>query len=329
MRRRRAGPSSTSASAAGGLAATYAALAVGAAIAAAGSRAGGRLRAASSTRGRHLRTRRLLVRWPRWCSWRARRSGGSRSRAAAPGCGSTVLDVGQGDAILLQPAARPRSWSTAGRRATTSPRSSRGRGRAARRRDRHPRPVRPRRRDRGAARPLPGRPARLRAARAGDRSRRRGPRGATPVRVAAGRVLRSGGLRLEVLWPPPELLGRRRPMPTQTSWRWSCSPAGATSRCCSAPTRRRRRCRSTPARSTCSRSPTTAATTPAWRPAGRAAAAAGGDLGRRRTTPTATRPRRPWRRSPRTASARCGPTATATIAIDVGRRSIEVHGMTD
>lgn len=32
--------------------------------------------------------------------------------------------------------------------------------------------------------------------------------GAQPHRVAAGQELRSGGLRLRVLWPPPELLGR-------------------------------------------------------------------------------------------------------------------------
>jgi competence protein ComEC len=31
--------------------------------------------------------------------------------------------------------------------------------------------------------------------------------GAEPERIAAGEELRSGGLRLRVLWPPPELLG--------------------------------------------------------------------------------------------------------------------------
>lgn len=35
--------------------------------------------------------------------------------------------------------------------------------------------------------------------------------GAVPVRVVAGRVLRSGALTLEVLWPPPELLADRVP----------------------------------------------------------------------------------------------------------------------
>ena len=69
--------------------------------------------------------------------------------------------------------------------------------------------------------------------------------------------------------PPRRSSGRRRrcstaptPARTPTAWRWSPSPAGAASRCCSPPTPRPSRPRSTPVRSTCSRSPTTAARTP-------------------------------------------------------------------
>ena len=51
--------------------------------------------------------------------------------------------------------------------------------------------------------------ARLVFARLGRRRWRvRAAAGAAPLRVAAGAVLRSGRLRLRVLWPPPELLGR-------------------------------------------------------------------------------------------------------------------------
>ena len=39
--------------------------------------------------------------------------------------------------------------------------------------------------------------------------------GARPERVAAGRELRSGNLRLQVLWPPPELLAGAAPDPNQ------------------------------------------------------------------------------------------------------------------
>ena len=107
----------------------------------------------------------------------------------------------------------------------------------------------------------------LRAAAAATCSRRRRAAGAAPVRVAAGTRLRSGAPAargpLAAAGAARGAAAGRRPEPL----RWSCSPAGATSRCCSPPTPRPRRCRSTPARSTCSRSPTTAATTRAWRAA--------------------------------------------------------------
>ena len=75
-----------------------------------------------------------------------------------------------------------------------------------------------------------------------------------------------------------------------------------------------------PARSTCSRSPTTAATTPASAPCSIARAAAGGDLGRRGQPLRPSDARRRSRRSPRTACRPCAPTASGTIVLDVERR---------
>ena len=196
---------------------------------------------------------------------RLRRRRPGRRRRRPSGLRVEVLDVGQGDAILLAAGRRaggPGRRRAAGRRARREAR--RRRASSARRRGGHPRPVRPRRRGRGAARAT----SRSRASSTrGSAARPLGEAraaGAAPVRVAAGRraALRAA-CGCEVLWPPRELLAEplagRRPEPAR---RWSCSPAGATSRCCSPPTPRPRRCRSTPARSTCSRSPTTAATTP-------------------------------------------------------------------
>ena len=165
-------------------------------------------------------------------------AGAGRRRSAAPpvpACGSTVLDVGQGDAILLQPARRP---------------GGPGRRRAAGRR--------PRRRSceeagverlgaaivthdqsdhAGGIEELLGRfpIARLVYARLGRRllaaarrRRRRPDAGRRGQRAALRRACasRSSGRRRSCS-------PNRSPAPTRTSWRWSCSPAGATSRCCS------------------------------------------------------------------------------------------------
>ena len=274
--------------------------------------------------------------------WAALGLGGGEASAAAPPAGLrvTVLDVGQGDAILLQPAGAPAvlvDGGPPGRRARRRSCDDAGVERA-RRRGRHPRPVRPRRRrsrscsaSAGRAAPLRGRrPAPARGgARAPGRDRSRvaaGPRAALGPAAPRGRLAAAGAARRG-----------RRPARTRTGWRWSIArPLGPASRCCSPPTPRPRRRRSTRARSTSSRSPTTAARTPASTALlDRTAAEAGGDLGRRRTTPTGTRPRRRSRPSPRTACASCAPTATERVVIDVrhgrrggSRRKVERVGRT-
>ncbi len=119
-----------------------------------------------------------------------------------------VLDVGQGDAILLRPGAAPAVLvdggppgdGLAGKLAALGVARL---GAAVITHDQS---------DHAAGvEELLGRVpiARLVFARLGRRplARARGA-GAAPLRVAAGAVLRSGRLRLRVLWPPPELLGR-------------------------------------------------------------------------------------------------------------------------
>ena len=221
--------------------------------------------------------------------------GTTRASSRAPrGLRVTVLDVGQGDAILLEP---PRRAGDPGRRraARGRPRRKlRGRGRAPRGRGRHPRPVRSRRRHRdllGAirsrlvyARPAPGcwAPARPR-------------RGARPERSPRARG-RLGDLRLEVLWPPRSLLDARRPgddpnllsLVLLARWHGFSMLLTADAEAESMPI--------DPGPSTCSRSPTTAARTPGL----------GGLLDRTvpalavisvgEGNPTAIRLPRPWRR---------------------------------
>ena len=85
--------------------------------------------------------------------------------------------------------------------------------------------------------------------------------GAAPYRLAEGRELDSGGLHLSALWPPRELLGDDAAR-TRTSSAWFWSQGGITSRCCSPATPRPSRSRWTRDRSTCSRWPTTAPMTP-------------------------------------------------------------------
>ena len=159
----------------------------------------------------------------------AERGAGAAGRAAGRGARRRP---GRRDPAAARAARRP-CWSTAGRPATVSPRSCDAAGVERL----------------GAAvvthdqsdhaggieellGALPDRPARLRAARpsparrgrGGRRRARRGRRRATScARAACGS--RSSGRRASCS-------RRRSPAPTRTSWRWSCSPAGATSRCC-------------------------------------------------------------------------------------------------
>ena len=210
---------------------------------------------------------------------------------------------------------RRRSSSTAGRPATISrrscapPASTRlGVG------DRHPRTVRPRGWDRGAARALPGRPARSTHGSAVGSAREAEAAGAAPVRIAAGDALRCrpaaarGPLAAAASCSPI-----RSPAPTRMRRPSSSSSAGAGSRCCSPPTPRRRQCRSTRGRSTCSRSPTTAARTPASTPCSialdprLAVISVGADNPYGHPTPAHA-----GRRSPRTACRPCAPTDDGT-----------------
>ena len=192
----------------------------------------------------------------------------------------SFLDVGQGDATLIQHGARrgARRHRPARRADPRAP---------ARRRRAAPRPARRSRTPRSTTTAPPPRcsselPVGDRARRRGGRRAHRrvgaagpfGARAAEPVarlaraprparRSDAGQVLRAGPLELRVLWPrrdPPA-----PPAPSPTTARRSSTCATATSTCCSPPTPSPT---SRPAleparRSRRSRSPTTAATTPA------------------------------------------------------------------
>ncbi len=132
----------------------------------------------------------------------------------------TVLDVGQGDAILLKPAGAPAVLvdggpagnGLAGKLAEAGVESL---GAAVVTHDQSDHA--------GGVEELLGQVpvARLLYARLGRETLAEG-RAAGAVRCAARgrREVRSGELRLEVLWPPPELLADRRRAPTPTSWRW-------------------------------------------------------------------------------------------------------------
>ena len=89
-------------------------------------------------------------------------------------------------------------------------------------------------------------------------------RGRDPGAAGEGGELDSGALRLTALWPPRELAAHRRRTRTGSASCWW--PSGATSRSCSPATPRRRRRRSIRGRSTSSRSPITAPRTPASTP---------------------------------------------------------------
>ena len=183
----------------------------------------------------------------------------------------SVLDVGQGDAILFEPAGRDAVLVDGGPPGAGLPEMLRAEGverlalivlshdsldHAAGVRDAlAAMPV-------GALAYATASPETLAAARAA---------GARLIDVAAGRVMRAGALRLEVLWPPPELVdapprGRSVPGPALDAAelnsravvmlaRWP----GFSMLLTATPRRRPSRC--VRARSTSSRSPTTEATT--------------------------------------------------------------------
>jgi competence protein ComEC len=136
---------------------------------------------------------------------------GGSAAAPPPGLRVEILDVGQGDAILLQPARAPAVLVDGGPPGAglADELSEAGVERLAAAVVSHDQSDHV-----GGIEELLGRfpVARLVYARLG-----RGPleaartAGAVPVRAVAGGELRSGALRLEVLWPPRELLGEQMP----------------------------------------------------------------------------------------------------------------------
>lgn len=138
-------------------------------------------------------------------------SGAQSSAAPRPGLRVEVLDVGQGDAILLQPARAPAVLVDGGPHGDDllGELAAAGVGRLAAVVATHDQSDHV-----GGIEELLGHlpVARLLYARLG-----RGllgearAEGARPLRLAAGDVIRSGSLRLEALWPPPELLASPLP----------------------------------------------------------------------------------------------------------------------
>jgi competence protein ComEC len=123
---------------------------------------------------------------------------------SSPGLRLTVLDVGQGDSILLEPRGRDPILIDTGPAAAEVADELAGRGidRLAALAITHPEADH----DGGAAAVLERlRPARLLFARAAPATLAAArAAGTAPDRLVAGTVLRSGPLRLEVLWPPQE-----------------------------------------------------------------------------------------------------------------------------
>lgn len=135
------------------------------------------------------------------------RGGEGPQGAAPPPLRVTVLDVGQGDAILLQPAAAPGVLVDGGPPAAglAAELAEAGAERLAAALVTHDQADHV-----GGVEELLGRlpVGWLVYARLGRRRLELAREtGTTPVRAAAGTELRSGALRLEVLWPPRELLG--------------------------------------------------------------------------------------------------------------------------
>jgi competence protein ComEC len=133
--------------------------------------------------------------------------GGSDATAAPSGLRVEVLDVGQGDAILLQPAAAPAVLVDGGPAgddlaAKLDAAGVERLGAAVVTHDQSDHA--------GGVEGLLGHfpVARLAYGRLGRETLAAAQAaGATPLRIAQGGELRSGSLRLEVLWPPPALLG--------------------------------------------------------------------------------------------------------------------------
>ncbi|HEY2334206.1 MAG TPA: ComEC/Rec2 family competence protein [Solirubrobacterales bacterium] len=141
----------------------------------------------------------LLLAW-------AGRGAGADAAGPVPGLRVSVLDVGQGDAILLQPAGTPAVLVDGGPPGDGLEAKLRSAGVqrlgiavVTHEQSDHS----------GGIEELLGRfpVGRLAYARLSRRLRSEAEAaGASPARIAAGGVLRSGRLRMEVLWPPPELL---------------------------------------------------------------------------------------------------------------------------
>lgn len=138
--------------------------------------------------------------------------GGGAEAGPLRGLRVEVLDVGQGDAILLRPAGAPAVLIDGGppgegleRKLEEAGVESLGAAIATHDQSDHVGGIE----ELLGAMPV----GRLVYARLGrDLLARAAAVGATPERVAAGRELRSGRLRLRVLWPPPELLAGTAPL---------------------------------------------------------------------------------------------------------------------
>jgi competence protein ComEC len=143
----------------------------------------------------------VLVGWP----------GGGEAAPAITGLRVDVLDVGQGDAILFQPAGAPAVLVDGGPpgddlRRKLEDAGVRELGAAVITHDQSDHAA-------GVEELLGSVPiGRLIYARLGGRTLAEAEDGGVePERIAAGRELRSGALRLRVLWPPPELLSQPVP----------------------------------------------------------------------------------------------------------------------
>ncbi len=192
-----------------GLAFAYAALAAGlATVAAVRSLVRRRRVALLSTLGLQKRHVLVLAGFAALVAGATVAASGGSPPELPPGLRVTVLDVGQGDAILLQPASAPAVLVDggppgAGLEEQLEDAGVESLGIAIVTHDQADHA--------GGVEELVGRfpVARLVYARLGhERIEAARNAGAAPLRVAAGRVLRSGALRLDVLWPPPELVGQ-------------------------------------------------------------------------------------------------------------------------
>ena len=231
---------------------------------------------------------------------RARSSGRERRPGRCRACGSASSTSARATRSCCSRPARPPSSSTAGRPEPGSQTScERGRRRAARRRRRHPRPVRPRRRDRRAARRA-SRSARLVYAPRSGASRSQPPR-AAGARAAAGRRGRRAALGRAAprgplaaaasCWPSrcPGADPNRLALVLLARWRDFSMLLSADAEAEAVPL--------DPGPVDVLKVAHHGSDDAGLARAARAhPAGAGGDLGRRRTTPTATRPRRRWRR---------------------------------